>query len=169
MGFLILLVIILFFVGFVFITVKINDLKYRAKQQVLRNTGISSSDISAGIDSTFEKGYLEKFLTENPTYTEESIRELLKKYTVQIFNRESVNEFSQKVCEKMQKDSKIDKMKDKQFKRTNINYYGNSKLRAMVIYADNKDEYNVYVDCSILGEKIQVEKYQIIKGTPLGF
>ena len=163
------LVVILFFAGFIFITVKINDLKYRAKQQVLRNTGISSSDISAGIDSTFEKGYLEKFLTENPTYTEESIRELLKNYTVQIFNREAVNEFSQKVCEKMQKDSKIDKMKDKQFKRTNINYYGNSKLRAMVIYADNKDEYNVYVDCSILGEKIQVDRYQIIKGTPLGF
>lgn len=42
MGFLVFLVIILVIEGFIFINVKISNLKYRAKQQVLRNTGISS-------------------------------------------------------------------------------------------------------------------------------
>lgn len=169
MGFIFFLVIILFFAGLIFLNIKMSNLKYRAKQQVLRNTGISSAEINAGIDSTFEKRYLEKFLSDNPSFTEESIKELLKRYTVQIFNRDSINEFSQTVYEKMQKDSKIDKMQTMEFKRTNINYYVNSKLKAMVIYTDNKDEYNVYLDCSILGERVQLDKYQILKGTPLGF
>ena len=169
MGVLIFLVIMLFLVGFIFINIKINDLKYRAKQQVLRNTGISSSDINAGITGSFEKKHVQKFLEEHPNYTEESIKELLKNYTVQIFNKNSMNEFSESVYEKMQKDSKLEKMQKMEFKRTNINYYGNSKLSAIVVYTDNRDEYNVFLTCSILGERIQLDKYQISKGAVVGF
>lgn len=169
MGFLILLVIILFFAGLIFINIKMSNLKYRAKQQVLRNTGISSSDINATMTSSFEKKYLEKFLTDNPNFTEESIKELLKKYTVRLFNREAINEFSQAVCEKIQKDSKLDKMRTMEFKRANINYYVGQKIKAVVVYTDNKDEYNVYLECSILTDEIQVDKYQILKGAVVGF
>lgn len=166
MGF---LLIILVIVGFIFISIKIDNLKYRAKQQVLKNTGISSSDINAGITGSFEKKHLKNFLEEHPSFTEESIKELLRNYTVQIFNRNSINEFSQTVCEKMQKDSKLEKMQDMEFRRTNIHYYGNSKLGAIVVYTDNKDEYNVFLTCSILGEKIKLDKYQISKGAVVGF
>ena len=166
MGF---LVIILLIVVFIFISIKINNLKYRVKQQVLRNTGISSSDINAGITSSFEKKHLQNFLAEHPCFTEESIKELLKNYTIQIFNRNSINEFSQTVCEKIQKDSKLEKMQTMEFRRTNINYYGNSKLGAIVVFTDNRDEYNAYLTCSILGERIQVDKYQISKGAVVGF
>lgn len=169
MGVLFFLIIILFVAGLIFINIKINDFKYRAKQQVLKNTGISSSDINAGITGSFEKKHLQKFLEEHPNYTEESIKELLKNYTVQIFNKNSINEFSQIVYEKMQKDSKLEKMQSMEFKRTNINYYGNSKLGAIIVYTDNKDEYNVYLTCSILGERIQLDKYQISKGAVVGF
>lgn len=169
MGFIILLVIGLFFAGFIFISIKIHNLKYRAKQQLLKNTGISSSDINAGINGSFEKKYLQKFLDENPNYTEESIKELLKNYTVQIFNRNSINEFSQTVYEKINKDSKLEKMQLMEFRRTNISYYGNSKLNAIVVYTDNRDEYNVYLTCSMIDEKIQLEKYQISKGAVVGF
>lgn len=169
MGFLVLLVIILFFVGFIFINIKINNFKYRAKQQVLKNTGISSSEINASITGSFEKKHLQKFLTEYPNYTENSIKELLKNYTVELFNRNSIDEFSQTVYEKMQKDSKLEKMQTMEFKRTNINYYNNSTLSAIVVYSDNKDEYNVFLTCSILGEKIQLDKYQISKGAVVGF
>lgn len=169
MGFLVFLVIVLFFAGLIFINIKINDLKYRAKQQVLRNTGISSSDINATISSGFEKGHLERLMKDYPSFTGESIKEILGKYAGHILNRDSINEFSQTVYEKMQKDSKIDKLQTMEFKRTGINYYANSKLRAVVIYTDNKDEYNVYLDCSILGERVQLDKYQIMKGEALGF
>lgn len=169
MGFIVLLVIGLIFAGFIFISIKINNLKYRAKQQVLRNTGISSSDISAGITGSFEKKHVQKFLEEHPNHTEESIKELLKNYTVQIFNRNSINEFSQTVYEKMQKDSKLEMMQSMEFRRTNINYYGNGKLNAIVVYTDNRDEYNVYLMCSVLGNRIQVDKYQISKGAVVGF
>ena len=169
MGFIVFIVIALIFAGLIFICIKIENLKYRAKQQVLKNTGISSSDINAGITGSFEKKHLQKFLEDHPSFTEESIKDLLKQYTIQIFNRNSINEFSQVVYEKMQKDSKLDKMQTMEFRRTNINYYGNSKLKAIVVYTDNRDEYNVYLNCSILGNRIQLDRYQISKGEIVGF
>ncbi len=169
MGFLGFLIIVGVIALFIFINVKINNFKYRAKQQVLKNTGISSSDINAGITSNFEKKHMEKFLTEHPEFTEETIKDLLKQYTVQLFNKNSINEFSQTVYEKMQKDSKLERMQTMEFRRTNINYYSNEKLNAIVVYTDNKDEYNVYLNCSVLGNKIQLDKYQISKGAVVGF
>lgn len=163
------LIIALVLAGFIFINIKIGNLKYRAKQHVLKNTGASSADISAGITEGFEKKRLQKFLEENPSFTEESIKNLLKQYTIQIFNRNSVTEFSQTVCEKMEKDSKLGKMQTMEFRRTNITYYANSKLNAVVVYTDNKDEYEVYLNCTILGGKIQLDRYQISKGAVVGF
>ena len=61
MGFIIFIVIALIFAGFIFINIKIGNLKYRAKQQVLKNTGISSSDISAEITGNFEKNICKNF------------------------------------------------------------------------------------------------------------
>ena len=169
MGFLGFVIIVGVIALFIFINVKISNFKYRAKQQVLKNTGISSSDINAGITGSFEKKHMEKFLSEHPEFTEESNKDLLKQYTVQIFNRNSINEFSQSVYEKMQKDSKLEKMQTMEFRRANINYYGNQKLNAIVVYTDNRDEYNVYLNCSILGNRIQLDKYQISKGAVVGF
>lgn len=169
MGVLIFLVFLVFIVGAIFINVKMSNLKYRASQQILKNTGISSSDINAGITGSLEKKHLQKFLAEHPNFTEDSVKELLKEYTFQIFNRNIINEFSQEVCNKMQKDSKLDKMQTMEFKRTNINYYGNSRLNAIVVVTDNKDEYNVNLTCSISDDKIQVESYRITEGAVLGF
>lgn len=169
MGFLGLLIIVGIFALFIFINIKISNMKYRAKQQILKGTGISSSDINAGINSNFEKRHLEKFLSEHSQFTEETIKNLLRQYTVQIFKKNSINEFSQTVYEKMQKDSKLEKMQNMEFKRANINYYSNDKLNAIVVYTDNKDEYNVYLNCSILGNRIQLDRYQISKGAVVGF
>ena len=169
MGVLIFFVFLVFIVGAIFINVKMSNLKYRASQQILKNTGISSSDINAGITGSLEKKHLQKFLAEHPNFTEDSVKELLKEYTFQIFNRNIINEFSQEVCNKMQKDSKLDKMQTMEFKRTNINYYGNSRLNAIVVVTDNKDEYNVNLTCSISDDKIQVESYRITEGAVLGF
>lgn len=169
MGFLGILIVVGIFALFIFISMKIGNLKYRARQHILKGSGISSSDISAGITSSFEKKHLQNFLTEHQNFTEESIKDLLKQYTIQIFNRNSINEFSQAVYEKMQKDSKLEEMRNMEYRRTNITYYGNSKLNATVVFTDNKDEYNVYLSCSILGDRIQLDTYQIAKGAVVGF
>lgn len=166
MGFLIM---ILFFGILLFISVKIGNLKNRAKQQILKNTGISSSDINAGIAGSFEKKHLQNFLADYPNFTEESIKDLLKQYTMDMFNKNSINEFSQEVCEKIQKDSKLEKMQTMEFKRVTINYYYGSKLNAVIVYTDNRDEYDVRVNCSIVGETVQLDKYQIAKGAVVGF
>lgn len=169
MGFIVILIIFSIIVGCMFISVKINNLKYRAGQQLLKNTGISSSDIHAGITEGLEKGYLEKFLREYPNFTETTIKDLLKQYASQILNKNSIHEFSQAVYEKMQKDSKLDKMQNMEFKRTNISYYGNSKLNAIVVFSDNRDEYELNLYCSILGDRIQLDGYRILKGAVIGF
>ena len=112
---------------------------------------------------------MEKFLEEHSEYTEESIKELLKQYSIQLFNKSLTNEFSQDVQEKIKNDSKLDKMQNMEFKRANINYYGNSRLNAIVVFTDNRDEYNVFLNCNIVDNKIQVSKYQITKGAVVGF
>lgn len=169
MGFLVFLVIVLLFVGFIFVNIKINNLKYRAKQHILKDTGASSADISATINSGFEKKQLQKFLEDNNEFTEDSIKELLKTYTIKIINMEVIEEFSQTVIEKMQKDSKLQKIRNMEFRRVNINFYAKSKLNAIVVYTDNRDEYNVYLNCSILNNKVILDRYQISKGAVIGF
>lgn len=170
MGFVVLLIIILFFVGLIFLSIKISNLKHRATQHILKNTGISSSEINAGFTSSFEKKHLENFLKDYPNYTEDSIKELLKQYTIELFNRNTINEFSSQVNEKMQKDSKLEKMQSMEYRRTTINNYSKSKFYAIVVYADTKDEYNVFLNCSMLdADKVQLDKYQISKGSVIGF
>lgn len=169
MGFLVLLAIIVFLVGFLVITIAIGNLKHRARQHFLKDTGVSTAEISAGLAQNFVKKHLQKFLQEHSNYTEESIKDLLNQYTIQLMNRNTINEFSETVCQKMQTDSKLDKMQKMEFKRVLITYYGSPRLNATVVYTDNKDEYNVYLTCNIVDDKIQVEKYQIAKGSVVGF
>ena len=169
MVFLILLIVVAFFALLIFINVKISNLKYRAKQQVLKNTGISSSEINAGIVGNMEKKHLESFLQEHPEFTEQKIKDVLKQYTTQLFDRNPSNEFRQEICEKIQTDSKLSEMQTMEFKRAYITYYGNQKLNALVIYTDGKDEYNIYLYCNIFNNTLQLYKYQITKGAVVGF
>lgn len=164
--------VIIFFLilaGIIFISIKISNLKHRATQHILKNTCISSSDITSGINSGFEKKYLEKFLQEHSNYTEDSIKDLLKQFAEQIINGNLIAEFDEKVCEKIKTDTKLDKMQKMEFRRTHIAYYRESKLGGIVVYTDGKDEYDMHINCNILEESIRVEKYQINKGAVVGF
>lgn len=167
MGF---IIIILIIVIVVFISIKIANLKDRAIQHVLKDTDFSRSNINKEINRGFEKKQLEKFLQEHTEYTEESLRELFRNYCTQLFNRTAINEFSSSVCDKMQKDSKIDKMINMQYIRTDILLGANNqKINSINIYSDGKDEYNVYLYCSLLQDRIIVDRYLISKGAVVGF
>ena len=82
----------------------------------------------------------------------------------------TISEFSEGVCQKMQNDSKIEKLKNMQFVRVNITQYNSNtkKLVGNVVYTDNRDEYNVFLICNVMGEKIKLENYRINKGEELG-
>jgi uncharacterized protein YneF (UPF0154 family) len=162
------LAVVLGVVGFLFITFKISDLKYRAGEQILQNTGISSSELSNKFAGTVEKKQMKKFLDENPNYTDESIKELLKQYTDQIIHRNTNENFTQAVCDKMQKDSKLDKLQEMEYRRINLVGYNNSKLTATAVYADKRDEYDFQIKCQIVNGKILVESYQSYRGAALG-
>ena len=112
---------------------------------------------------------MQTFLNSNPNYTEESVKALLKNYASNIFNKNPMPEFSAEVTEKMQNDSKLDKMQTMIFRRATINGYSNNKLMATIVYTDDKDEYEIYMICNVNNDKIQVEKYRIQKGAVVGF
>ncbi len=166
MGFLIL---ILFFAVFIFIIVKINNFRERLREEMLRGTGASTAEIDATIGEGIEKKQIKKFLDEHPDFTEETIKNLLKEYIEKMINKDLTDEFSQSVREKLQKDSKLEKLKDMQFKRINISFYGNSKLSATVIYSDNRDEYIIHLGCSTSNNLIQVIRYEFNRGRAIGF
>ena len=169
MGILIFLIIIGIFVAFIYVNVKIQNLKGRAIKQVFRNNGVSFN-LNEEISKGFEKSGLKKFLEDNSTFTEESIKEILQQYINKIIEKNSISEFSEGVCQKMQNDSKIEKLKNMQFVRVNITQYNSNtkKLVGNVVYTDNRDEYNVFLICNVMGEKIKLENYRINKGEELG-
>jgi len=153
----------------VFIGIKISNLKYRAQAHILKDTPFNESNINASIQGAFEGKYLENFLKEHPNYTEETVKEIFAKYTKQISEGNISNNLSEEVIEKMQKDSKLEKMRNMTYRRTNIYYYKDGNLKVGVFYTNNKDEYEFYMDCSIEGNDIKIEKYQIRKGSMVGF
>jgi len=163
------LILILILAVIVFVSIKISNLKYRARQHLLKNTGFNQSAINSQIYGGMEKKNLEKFVQEHTEYTEESIKELFKNYCAQLFNRNVISEFSESVAEKIQKDSKLDNMLNMEYQRTNILGYTGAKINTLNIYTDGKDEYNVYLYCTIADNKIQVDRYLISKGVAVGF
>lgn len=163
------LVVLIVIVIIIAIQIFISNVKYRAKQHLLRNTGISSSELSETGEGIWEESFLKKFINDNPTFTEESIKNLLKEFAYKIIQKENDDAFSQEVYKKRENDKKADKMQEMNFVRVNIYNYSKPKLNAFAIYSDNKDEYKLYLKCNVENEKITVEKYNIAKGEVLGF
>ena len=163
------IILILVVAVIIFINIKINNLKYRAKQQILKNTGVSSSEINETVTEGLEKIHMDKLLQDNSNFTEDYLKEQLKEYVTNLIDGNIINQFSQKVRDHILKDSKIDKLKNMEFKRVNINYYSNHKFSAIVVYTDNRDEYNINLYCSIINNQILLDRYQIAKGMVVGF
>ncbi|BBF43847.1 hypothetical protein lbkm_2535 [Lachnospiraceae bacterium KM106-2] len=164
------MIIVLLFVALIaFIGIKVNNLKTRAREHLLKGTPISDSNIHAGMSNMMEKKHVTKFLNEHPNYSEQSIKELLHSYAEQIMHRNTLPEFSEKVVSKMQGDKKLDKIQTMQFKRTTFIAYGANILAADVVYADRRDEYGIMLNCRVNGDQITVDKYRSDKGDALGF
>lgn len=141
----------------------------RIRGTILKDTPFSESSQVGFIDSAVEVGYKNKFLQEHPEYTEESIKNLVYQYVVQLFNKNPLNEFAPSIHKKMQKDSKLDKLKNMQYVRSSFAFYGNSRLSMKLIFSDTRDEYIVQVGCLLKPGAIEFHNYYISRGAVLGF
>lgn len=155
----------------IFISVKINNLKYRAKQSVLNKVGIGDSNVSSASDKIIEKTILNKFLQNHPSYSEESIKSLIQDIALQIVNRNLSYDAEQEVIDKIPNDSKLDKFNGKEPKRVNLNAYNEKYglFGGKVVFSDNRDEYELYLRFKLTGDNLKVTKYQIQKGMVVGF
>ena len=69
----------------------------------------------------------------------------------------------------MQNDSKLEKLKEMEFKRINITKYKNPDFNAIAVFSDSKDEYNMYLIGKIENNYIALDNYRIQKGQMEGF
>ncbi len=166
-GFLLLIFIVLM----IFIVIKVNGLKYRAKQGVLNKVGLGSSNINSATDSLLEKGNLKKFLASHPTYTEESLKQLLKEIAMEVANRNLTHSADEKVLSKLAEDNKVTKYSNMQIVGCSLFSYverGNL-LVGKVTFSDGKDEYMMFLRFNLIGDECKLIKYQMQKGAVVGF
>ena len=168
-GVIVIIILVAIFAGFIFLSTKINNLKYRAKQQVLKNTGISSSNINSSVTDMVEKRHMESFLKEHSDYTEDSIRAVLRQYSDNLISKSLMDSFGEKVKEKKPNGSKLDKLSSMNFVKASINFYKADKLNAINVYSDGRDEYNIYLYFDIINNNFVLQKYQVAKGAVVGF
>lgn len=167
----IIVVIVLILIGalIAFITIKINNLKYRAKQQVLGKVGLGNADINASLNATQEQFALSKILETYPTLTEKQLKDTLYSYTNSIINLQNNGYMSDKVLSKMQNDNLLQKMRTMNFVRINIISFIGNKLSSVTIYTDGRDEYQITLMVSIQNNGLYIEHYDSEKGMVRGF
>ena len=171
MGVFIFFLVILFFVGLIILRIKLNKAKYRAKQTILGKAGLGQSNMNSVTDDVMEKGKLKKFLENHPTYTEDSIKQLIKDFAIEIVSKNLTHSADQKVVEKLSNDSKISRFSNMQIVRCSINGYNEKAglFMAKVTFTDNRDEYLMFLGFQLSGDELTLTKYQVQKGAVVGF
>lgn len=171
MGVFIIFLMVVFFVGIVFLRIKINKAKYRAQQTILNKAGLGHSNMISVTDDVMEKGKLKKFLENHPTYTEESIKQLIKDFAMEIVNQNLIHSAEQKVRDELINDTKITRYSNMQIVGCSINGYNENAglFMAKVTFSNNKDEYMMFLRFKLSGDKIILTKYQMQKGAVVGF
>lgn len=154
---------------YIFVSIKISNLKYRAKQHILKDTIVSSANINAEVQNAIGGKVEKKFLADFPNYTQESLYQLVQECAENIKKKNMTRIMSDKVKEKIEKDKKIDLINEKTYKRMIINGYGGQRLNATVIYEDNRDEYEIQLYYIIQENNLMLDEYTIVKGAVLGF
>ncbi|CDA16928.1 MAG: hypothetical protein U0O04_07065 [Clostridia bacterium] len=168
---LILIALVAFFVGVFLIKRKIDQLKYRARESVYNKVGLGDSQITSVTDEMVEKGKMKKFLENHPTYTEESIKELLKSFATEIVNKNLTHSAEQKVIDKLANDNKISKYADMDIVRCNIHGYNEKAglFMAKVTLTNGRDQYMMFLQFNLVGDELTLVKYQVQRGDVVGF
>lgn len=165
----IILLILLVLIGVgVFIKIKINKAVYRGRQATLNKFGLGNANIGSAVNKMEEKVALNNLLADNPNLTEQIIKDTVFNYSQMILNRQNNGMFSEKVLNNVMNDKLIDTVRNMQFKRVNIIFYSNKMFEAMVVYTDQRDEYEMLVFANIRENGIVVDNYSLRKGDVVG-
>lgn len=165
----VIIVIVLVLVLLFWIGIKVNGLKDRATQHILRDTPLSAANIYGRLNHAVGGRVEEKFLKDFPDYTKESLQQFIQETAMDIKEKRQKDNMSDKVKQKMMVDDKISMFFEKAHKRDVIEAYGNGRLNVTVIYADQRDEYGLALFYKILDNKLILDDYTIKKGVTLGF
>ena len=127
--------------------------------------------IAKGYARLVEKGKMKKFLENHPTYTEESIKELLKSFATEIVNKNLTHSAEQKVIDKLANDNKISKYADMDIVRCNIHGYNEKAglFMAKVTLTNGRDQYMMFLQFNLVGDELTLVKYQVQRGDVVGF
>jgi len=167
-GVLIVVVLILLAIGGIFIKTKINNLKYRAKQQMLGTVGLSNANINANFNQMQENKALEKFLGEYPNYTEKIIKDTFYSFALNIINVQNNGYMSEKVLNKMSKDNMLNVFRTLSFTRINILGYKNDQFYVVVVFSNERDEYQITMNISMQNNLFYIDSYDSMRGMVKG-
>lgn len=169
MIFLVIIIIVILLAIYMFISIKVDKLKYRAEQHILKETPFNRANIDATMDGAIGGELIKKFLADFPHYTQESLFQLFQKCAENIRSKNRIEIMSEKVTQKMGNDKKIEILAQKQYKRMSMTAYGRGRLNVSIIYADARDEYNLSLFFKIQEKTLLLDEYVIQKGNMLGF
>lgn len=165
----IVILIIIFFVAYFIIHMKIDNLRHRANQHILGKVGLGSSDVNQKINESQERKYLQKLLNDYPYFNEKLIKDTLYGYATDITKKVSNNYFAEKVVEKMSKDQLSSSFVNMNFVRINVVYYKNPRFSVAVVYTDGRDEYQMTMYATIRENQLYIDSYDVTKGLVKGF
>ncbi len=151
------------------ISIFISNLKHRAMQHVMKGSSISESNIHQSIYHSFGKKHMEKYLTDHPEATEDSVKDKFLTYVNALLQKNSIPQFSSSVISKMENDKKLEKLSTMQLKAFNIITYKDAMLNLQFTYSDDKNDYNLTLFCKADGETYILNNYRIDKGAVVGF
>lgn len=155
---------IIFWIG-----IKVDKLKERTMQHILKDTPLSESNMRANWNNAIGGRVEERFLKDFPNYTKESLDEFIQQTVSDLREKRATDILSEKVKQKMVADEKLVEFLEKTYKRTAIEAYGNGRFNVTVIYADEKDEYGLALFYKIQNNQLILDEYSIKKGAMLGF
>ena len=168
MAILLIVGIILFFVVLIVISTFINNTKYRAKQQILGQVGLSSANINAGFNRMQEEGALNRFFNDYPNYNEKIVKDTFYSFALNIINLQNNGYMSEKVLNKMTNDKILEKFRNLSFVRINILGYNNNRLSVITVFQDNRDEYQLMMNISIVNNLFYIDSYDAMRGIAKG-
>ena len=165
----VILLILLVLIGVgVFIKIKINKAVYRGKQATLNKFGLGNANIGKSVNQMQEKAALNKLLADNPNLTEQFVKDTVFNYSQMILNRQNNGMFSEKVLNRVMSDKLVDTVRNMQFKRVNVIFYSGKMFESIVVYTDQRDEYEMLVFANITENGIVVSDYSLRKGDVVG-
>lgn len=152
----------------VVISTKINNTVFRGKQQVLGSVGLGSADMMGAMGGEAEKKHIAAFLAEHPDMDEQQLKSKIRDIAEKAIHQNFDENFSDMAKKQIAKDKLREKIISADFARISVLYYKDSELRVYTVYADRRDEYEVFLVIKEINGKFMLDRYSSSIGAVKG-